>query len=139
LEHKNFNKWDTSSMWKMSFIFDSWLRSLSLTTFKLGGRSDFSFRELNEPSYKASASYPVCYMNNPVIPKVPWTSLDIWPSKGRTFTGPNHFLNILVKQSKWNKNSAYPFPFPKFKIESRTITWTCTCLSNCKYLHLHYH
>jgi hypothetical protein len=27
-----------------------------------------------------------------VIPKVPWTSLDIWFSKGRTFTGPNHFL-----------------------------------------------
>jgi hypothetical protein len=28
----------------------------------------------------------------PVIPKVPWTSLDIWSSKGRTFTEPNHFL-----------------------------------------------
>ena len=27
-----------------------------------------------------------------VIPKVPWTSLDIWSSKGRTFTGPKHFL-----------------------------------------------
>ena len=27
-----------------------------------------------------------------VIPKVPWTSLDIWSSKGRTFTRPNHFL-----------------------------------------------
>jgi hypothetical protein len=27
-----------------------------------------------------------------VIPKVPWTSLDIWSSKGRTFIGPNHFL-----------------------------------------------
>jgi hypothetical protein len=24
--------------------------------------------------------------------KVPWTSLDIWSSKGRTFTGPKHFL-----------------------------------------------
>jgi len=28
-----------------------------------------------------------------VIPKVPWTSLVIWSSKGRTFTGPNHLLD----------------------------------------------
>ena len=36
-----------------------------------------------------------------VIPKVPWTSLDIWSSKGRTFTGPNHFLLDQIKLTQF--------------------------------------
>jgi hypothetical protein len=40
----------------------------------------------------------------PVIPKVPWTSLDIWSSKGRTFTGPNHFLLDQKKLTQFKCN-----------------------------------
>ena len=39
-----------------------------------------------------------------VIPKVPWTSLDIWSSKGRTFTGPNHFLLDQIKLTQFKCN-----------------------------------
>jgi hypothetical protein len=39
-----------------------------------------------------------------VIPKVPWTSLDIWFSKGRTFTGPNHFLLDQKKLTQFKCN-----------------------------------
>jgi hypothetical protein len=39
-----------------------------------------------------------------VIPKVPWTSLDIWSSKGRTFTRPNHFLLDQKKLTQFKCN-----------------------------------
>jgi hypothetical protein len=39
-----------------------------------------------------------------VIPKVPWTSLDIWSSKGRTFTGPTHFLLEQKKLTQFKCN-----------------------------------
>jgi hypothetical protein len=39
-----------------------------------------------------------------VIPKVPWTSLDIWSSKGRTFTGPNNFLLDQKKLTQFKCN-----------------------------------
>ena len=79
---------------------------------------------------------------------VPWTSLDICSSKGRTFTGPNHFLldQKILTQFKCNilfscifiymyVNPVFNFITPIFTKVIIIIIFAIFCMSWCRCSH----